>query len=96
MIFSLALAVPVTLQSAMLILAAYIISWSLGYIVPGAPGGLGVREMALLLILGPVYNNEIVVVAMILHRISSILGDVIAFLFEVIFSRNEKKRQISN
>jgi uncharacterized membrane protein YbhN (UPF0104 family) len=68
-----------TLQLWLLIIAAYTVSWVMGFIVPGAPGGIGVRESVLLLILGNYFKSDIVLMAVILHRIISIIGDVIAF-----------------
>jgi uncharacterized membrane protein YbhN (UPF0104 family) len=77
-----------SIHTVLLTIAAYIISWVLGYIVPGAPGGLGVREAAFTLILG---TSPITVVAIILHRIASILGDALAFLIEVCLSHKTLK-----
>lgn len=82
LIFKLVLGCDISMQKAMLTISAYTISWVSGYIVPGAPGGIGVRESVLLLILGPFYLNNIVLLASILLRVASILGDLIAFLFE--------------
>lgn len=61
------------------IVAAYTLSWVAGYIVPGAPGGLGVRESVLLLVLAPILPSSEVLIVAILHRILSILGDALAF-----------------
>jgi glycosyltransferase 2 family protein len=88
--FTKALGVPLALNKVVLVIAAYMISWAIGYVAP-IPGGMGVREAALLLILGPVCGNGLTAVAMILHRIASIFGDVIAFLFELILARKAKK-----
>lgn len=68
-------AMPVLL----LTVAAYTVSWVAGYITPGAPGGLGVRESILLLMLGPVYPASLILIVAVLHRILSILGDAAAF-----------------
>ena len=70
----------ISLEISMFIITAYTISWVSGFIVPGAPGGLGVRESVLLLILGPFYTSNIVLLAAILLRITSIIGDLLAFL----------------
>lgn len=91
LIFTQALGISLSLQTSVLVVAAYMISWALGYIVPGAPGGIGIREFALLMILGSPCGNGPTLVAMILHRVASILGDVIAFIFEVILARKTRK-----
>ncbi len=62
------------------ITAAYIISWILGFAVPGAPGGIGVREMALTLLLSPVIGRDVTAALSVLHRIITIIGDFAAYL----------------
>lgn len=79
LIFTLVLGSDVNLSNALVIVSAYIISWVAGFIVPGAPGGLGVRESILLLILGSLYTNNLALLAALLQRLASILGDAIAF-----------------
>lgn len=79
-IFTLVLGAHVTLQTSMVIIAGYTISWVLGFIVPGAPGGIGVREAVVLLMLAPLFTSNVVLLAAIVLRITSIIGDLIAFL----------------
>ena len=81
-IFKMVLGCKITIQICMMGIAGYTISWVLGFIVPGAPGGIGVRESVLLLMLAQIFTNNIVLLAAILLRITSILGDLMAFLFE--------------
>jgi hypothetical protein len=80
MILKLVLGASISLQISMTIISGYTISWVLGYVVPGAPGGIGIRESLLLLMLGPLFTNNIVLLAALLLRIASTLGDLIAFL----------------
>lgn len=86
-IFTQVLGQSMTLHYVLLTIAAYIISWVIGYIVP-VPGGLGVREAALTLILG---STPLTIVAILLHRVASILGDALAFLIEVCLSHKTLK-----
>ena len=58
----------------------FIISWFLGYITPGAPGGIGVRETALILMLSPILGKESTLMASIILRLVTTISDVIAFL----------------
>ena len=66
-------------QTALVTVGAYTTSWVAGYIVPGAPGGIGIRETVLLLMLGPFYPKDLILIAAILNRIISIAGDTLAF-----------------
>lgn len=57
-----------------------IIAWLVGYLTPGAPGGLGVREAVFLSILGSTLQSETVLLSALLFRIVTILGDVILYV----------------
>lgn len=80
------LGVTITFHNAVIIIAAYMIAWVAGYVVP-ISGGMGVREAVIYAILGPVCGGAFAAVAMILHRLASIIGDVIAFLVELIIEK---------
>ncbi len=70
-------------RQALEMTAAYIIAWVLGFIIPGAPGGIGVREMALTLLLTPVTGKDSIVVLSVLHRLVTVAGDFAAYLATV-------------
>lgn len=76
------LSAQVSAGAITIIIFSYILSWVLGFIVPGAPGGVGIREALLIFILTPFYTNSIVLLAAVLLRIISTLGDLIAFITE--------------
>ena len=42
-------------------------------------GGIGVREMALTLLLAPVMGRDKIVVLSVMHRLVTVLGDVLAY-----------------
>ncbi|WP_198507719.1 lysylphosphatidylglycerol synthase domain-containing protein [Qipengyuania seohaensis] len=52
-------------------LPAFALAWLLGFLVPGAPGGLGVREAALVAMLGP--NMA----PIIIHRLMTVVVDAL-------------------
>jgi hypothetical protein len=54
-------------------------AWLAGYIVPGASGGIGVREALLIVAFKPLIGESIVLIT-ILYRIATVLGDVVFFL----------------
>lgn len=60
--------------------AAYVTAWVLGFIVPGAPGGIGVRELVLTLLLSPVIGREQIVALGVLHRLITVAGDFAAYV----------------
>lgn len=66
-------------------IVASIVSWVVGYIVPGAPGGIGIRETILTLLLANAYGEEIILIGAIVFRIISVIGDILAYLVNVLF-----------
>lgn len=92
-ILKVALGCSITWQIILITISASTISWVIGFIVPGAPGGIGVRESILLLILGAIYTNNIILLASILLRVASILGDVLAFFMEPILRHNQNNNK---
>lgn len=60
---------------------AYAGSWILGFLAPGAPAGLGIREAVLVVWLGSLYGPAHAVALAIALRIATTLGDLINFLW---------------
>ena len=75
----------------MTVLSAYIVAWVLGYIVPGASGGIGIREMALYLLLGPLLGEGLVLALAVIHRLITIIGDFLGYLIVVLLNRRNGK-----
>ena len=86
--------------SVFTVISAYVIAWLVGFITPGAPGGIGVKETILSLLLMDFYGREYVLVAALLFRLVTIGADVFAFGFFMIFkkamlyvSKNRKEKE---
>lgn len=56
------------------------LSWIAGYVVPGAPGGLGIRELVQLTLGNLGLSAPEVLIAITLFRGVTILGDVVCFI----------------
>ena len=63
------------------VVGMYSAAWLLGFLMPGAPAGLGVREVVLLLGLGPIYGAETATAASAAMRVVTTIGDGLAFIF---------------
>ena len=63
-----------------LIVSAGIVSWLIGFITPGVPGGIGVREAVLLLMLAPVIPEEVVLYAAVAQRVAYIFADIFSWV----------------
>ena len=76
---------PLTLQTAPRILWALTVGWAAGFLAPGAPGGLGVREAVSLAALADVLPEAVTIPALVAGRLLCIAADLIAagsaFLF---------------
>ncbi|MBB3861261.1 hypothetical protein GGQ88_002533 [Novosphingobium hassiacum] len=57
--------------------ALFLLSWLAGFLVPVAPGGLGVREAALLALAGSQFPAEPLLACVLALRVASILGDAL-------------------
>jgi hypothetical protein len=77
----------VDLNVFFLIIASNSASWLIGFITPGSPGGIGVREAALVLMLSPYLPKEIVLTTAVIQRIDMVFGEVIAYFIGVALRR---------
>ena len=59
--------------------AAFALSWILGFLAPGAPAGLGVREGIMLALLSNLAPQDGVVVFVLLARLATMVGDAACF-----------------
>jgi hypothetical protein len=79
-IFTQVLGIPIALADFMTINSIFALSWVVGFITPGSPGGLGVKEAVLLILLAPMFGPDLTLLASVIHRVISIFGDLILLL----------------
>ncbi|MCL2372001.1 MAG: hypothetical protein FWC78_01180 [Defluviitaleaceae bacterium] len=78
---------PMTLSLAIPILGLYLLAWMTGFLTPGAPSGLGVREMVMYMFFGGIVYSPALLAAMVLHRVLTVMADVLAYLIALVYSR---------
>lgn len=61
------------------VIGAYVLAWLAGLVTPGAPAGVGVRELVLLILLNGVVGEAELLLAVLLGRMVTVAGDT-AFL----------------
>ncbi len=61
------------------IVGAYVLAWLSGFVTPGSPAGLGIRELVLLFLLNGIVGGKDLLVAVVLGRIVSVSGDIVFF-----------------
>ena len=70
---------PITISSGITIVGLYIMSWVIGFLTPGAPSGLGIREVVLLMFLSGIVYEEILLSTIVIHRALQVAGDIVAY-----------------
>ncbi len=73
-----------------LLLSVYSVSWLAGFLTPGAPGGIGVRETVMVLLLAPSITPPTALFAAIFFRLINIAGDILLFLISLFTSRQSR------
>ena len=73
---------PVSASQFLLISSMYLLAWLAGFLTPGTSGGMGVREAAIIIIMGSFVDAGLLVSAAIVHRILNIAGDLMAYLIQ--------------
>lgn len=70
-------AAGVTAVALPFFIGVFALSWVVGFVIPGAPAGLGVREATMAMLLAPVVTDASAVAIIICFRIATMLGDLI-------------------
>lgn len=71
---------PLSIQTGFLLVFGYLISWVLGFVTPGAPGGVGVREAVFIVLVSHPHIESQVLLLVILSRVLTTLGDILFFI----------------
>ena len=67
---------PIVPAQLPLLLSAFSLSWLVGLVVPGAPGGIGVFEATAIALLGQTFSPGLILSVVALYRLVSILAEV--------------------
>ena len=59
------------------ILSLFTITWLAMFIIPGAPGGIGVREFIVITLLAPIYGPDDPTIGILVFRVVTVLGDAL-------------------
>jgi len=69
----------------------FALSWVIGFISPGAPAGLGIRELVLVAGLTPFYGKEVAIGLAGMLRVTTVFGDLLTFVIGLVISRKIKR-----
>lgn len=69
-----------------LLCGSYVLAWLIGLITPGAPAGVGVRELVLLFLLRGLVSESDLIFAVLMGRIVTVGGDIVFFVVSALSS----------
>jgi hypothetical protein len=72
---------------------AYVLAWLAGLVTPGAPAGLGVRELVLLFILKGIVSEADLILAVLLGRLVTVVGDGMYFIMSIFISHTTENTE---
>ncbi|RKD32278.1 lysylphosphatidylglycerol synthase domain-containing protein [Thermohalobacter berrensis] len=78
---------PIGNENIFYISGIYILAWLLGYLTPGSPGGIGIRESIMILMLSEIFNTDNIVFVSIIIRLITVLADLAAYFSNIILER---------
>jgi len=87
---------PMTFSLGITVMGLFILSWLLGFLTPGAPSGIGIREAVMLMFMSGVLSEGILLTAMVVHRILAVLGDLAAYGMAMVYSAVSRKHSVSH
>lgn len=78
---------PTAPGQAVAMISCYMAAWAVGFVVPGAPGGIGVRELALVALLKGFMGRDVIVMLGVWHRLITVIGDLAAYVAALLLGR---------
>ena len=69
---------------AISISSAFVVAWLAGMVTPGAPAGIGVRELVLLVLLKGIVTETDLLLAVLLSRSVAVVGDFLFYLVALV------------
>jgi hypothetical protein len=89
---------PTVIESQNILYAAgiYIMAWLIGYLTPGAPGGVGIKESIMIILLSNIYTASSITLVSLITRIINVIGDLIAYGVNMIIQKRHKETEIGS
>tara|TARA_Y100001970_G_C14255813_1_gene875277 strand:- start:3175 stop:4143 length:969 start_codon:yes stop_codon:yes gene_type:complete len=71
------------------VVSLFTITWLGMFIIPGAPGGIGIREFIVIALLSPIYGPDDPTIGILIFRVITVLGDALLLPIGTIFVPEE-------
>ncbi len=75
------------------LVGAFILAWIAGFVVLGAPGGIGIRELVMTFLVPQGADLQLILLGLVVYRLISISGDVLGFGFGCLLYKKSGKHQ---
>ena len=82
---------PMDVRLALTVIGLFNLSWLVGFAIPIAPAGLGIREAATFVLFGGVVDEGFLLLAIMAHRVIAITSDVMAYCIAICYARVKKE-----
>lgn len=73
------------------LVGGYTMASVIGFVTPGAPGGIGIREAVIIFLSKGIIDSDLLTTAAVVMRIICIAADILAFCFAYLLSRKCKR-----
>lgn len=87
--------IVIRLKDVLPLIGAYVLAWLAGLVTPGAPAGIGVRELVLLLLITGMVSEAELVIAVTLCRLITATGDGLFFVAASMYGRHSCQKTIN-
>jgi len=78
------------------IIGGFSLAFLVGYLIPGAPGGIGVREFVLIQLFAEIVSEKDILVLSICFRLVSVFADLLAYIIVGLYVKYHKNRRGKN
>ena len=79
-VFSVLNGSPYSLRDAVTVTGVMLVALVVGFLTPGSPGGIGIREAVSLFLLNGMIEEPVILSGIVIMRVLSIIGDIVSFL----------------
>ena len=73
--------------------SGFAFAWLLGYLTPGSPGGVGIREAAMVILFEGKMDQPVVISLALIFRLVNVLSDLICFVLAISIEKMRPKSQ---
>lgn len=84
------------IESLKLMISSYSTAWVCGFVIPGASGGIGIREAILSVLLDGLASGQVIMFIIIAHRLITIIGDFAIYALVSVVNVTKSNRKTSS